>query len=78
MEQKIKQDICIGENIRDLRKSKNIRQVDLVRLLQLEGEEMTRESLVKIERGIQHVKASQLRGIRDALQVSYDDLLAEK
>ena len=78
MEQKIKQDICIGENIRDLRKSKNIRQVDLVRLLQLEGVEMTRESLVKIERGIQHVKASQLRGIRDALQVSYDDLLAEK
>ena len=78
MEQKIKQDICIGENIRDLRKSKNIRQVDLVRLLQLEGVEMTRESLVKIERGIQHVKASQLRGIRDALQVSYDDLLAER
>ena len=78
MEQKIKQDICIGENIRDLRKSKNIRQVDLVRLLQLEGVEMTRESLVKIERGIQHVKAPQLPGIRDALQVSYDDLLAEK
>ena len=78
MEQKIKQDICIGENIRDLRKNKNIRQVDLVRLLQLDGVEMTRESLVKIERGIQHVKASQLRGIRDALQVSYDDLLAER
>ena len=78
MEQKIKQDICIGENIRDLRKSKNIRQVDLVRLLQLEGVEMTRESLVKIERGIQHIKASQLRGIRDALQASYDDLLAER
>ena len=78
MEQKIKQDICIGENIRDLRKSKNIRQVDLVRLLQLDGVEMTRESLVKIERGIQHIKASQLRGIRDALQVSYDDLLAQR
>lgn len=78
MEQKIKQDICIGENIRAIRKSKKIKQVDLVRLLQLEGVEMTRETLVKIERGIQHIKASQLRGIRDALQVSYDDLLAEK
>lgn len=78
MEQKIKQDICIGENIRAIRKIKKIKQVDLVRLLQLEGVEMTRETLVKIERGIQHIKASQLRGIRDALQVSYDDLLAEK
>ena len=78
MEQKIKQDICIGENSRAIRKSKKIQQVDLVRLLQLEGVEMTRETLVKIERGIQHIKASQLRGIRDALQVSYDDLLAEK
>jgi len=78
MEQKIKQDICIGENIRAIRKSKKIKQVDLVRLLQLEGVEMTRETLVKIERGIQHIKATQLRGIRDALQVSYDDLLAEK
>ena len=78
MEQKIKQDIRIGENIRAIRKSKKIKQVDLVRLLQLEGVEMTRETLVKIERGIQHIKATQLRGIRDALQVSYDDLLAEK
>lgn len=78
MEQKIKQDICIGANIRGLRKSKNLKQMDLVRLLQLEGVEMTRETLVKIERGVQHIKASQLRGIRDALQTTYDVLLAEK
>lgn len=49
----------------------------LVRLLQLEGVEITRESLVKIERGAQHIKASQLRGIRDALHTTYDELLAE-
>jgi hypothetical protein len=36
---------------------------------------MTRETLVKIERGIQHIQAVQLRAIRDALQTSYDDLL---
>ena len=48
-----------------------------VRLLQLNGVEMTRESLVKIERGAQHIQASQLRGIRDALKTSYDELLAE-
>lgn len=76
MEQKIKQDsIQIGSNIRHIRKEKNIKQVDLVRLLQLEGVDMTRESLVKIERGIQHVYASQLRAIRDALETTYDELL---
>ena len=78
VEQKIKQDICIGANIRRIRKEKGVKQTELVRLLQLNGIEMTRESLVKIERGTQHIQASQLRGIRDALKTSYDELLAEQ
>lgn len=74
--QKIKQDkIHIGENIRRIRLAKGIGQTELVRLLQLDGIEMTRETLVKIERGIQHIQATQLRGIRDALGTTYDDLL---
>ena len=77
-EQKIKQDIWIGDNIRKIRKQQKIGQTELVRLLQLEGVEMTRETLVKIERGNQHIRASQLRGIRDALHTSYDALLAEE
>lgn len=77
-EQKIKQDIFIGANIRRLRGERKIGQVQLVRLLQLEGVEMTRESLVKIERGTQHIRATQLRGIRDALGTTYDALLAER
>lgn len=76
MEQKIKQDdIHIGENIRRIRKKQNIGQTELVRLLQLEGIDMTRETLVKIERGIQHIRATQLRGIRDALHTTYEELL---
>ena len=67
MEQKIKQtDIFIG---------KNIRKIELVRMLQLQNINITRESLVKIERGIQHITASQLRGIRDCLNTTYDELL---
>ena len=77
-EQKIKQDIQIGTNIRKIRKERGVRPKELVRLLQLEGVEITRESLVKIERGTQHIKASQLRGIRDALHTTYDALLAEE
>ena len=44
-------------------------------MLQLHGVDMTRETLVKIERGIQHITGSQLRGIRDCLDTTYDDLL---
>ena len=74
--QRIKQgEIFIGKNIREIRLQKNIGQTELVRLLQLEGVEMTRETLVKIERGTQHIQAVQLRGIRDVLQTSYDELL---
>jgi transcriptional regulator with XRE-family HTH domain len=77
LEQKIKQDsiIRIGENIRTIRKSQNIGQTELVRQLQITGINMTRETLVKIERGIQHIQAAQLQGIRDVLQTTYDELL---
>lgn len=74
--QKIKQDeIHIGQNIRRIRLEKGIGQTELVRLLQLRGVAITRETLVKIERGTQHIQAVQLRGIRDALGTTYDDLL---
>lgn len=74
-EQKIKQDICIGANIRKIRQEKELGQTELVGLLQLEGVPMTREALVKIERGAQHIQASQLRAIKNALGVTYDELL---
>ncbi len=65
MEQKIKQDeIFIGKNIRRIRKEKGIRQTEMVALLQLENVMITREALVKIERGIQHIQATQLRAIK--------------
>jgi len=76
-EQKIKQDdkIRIGINIRAVRKARGVGQTELVRILQLKGLEMTRETLVKIERGIQHIQATQLKAIRDALETTYEDLL---
>lgn len=77
-EQKIKQDqIQIGRNIRRLRLEKKLGQTELANKLQLEGVDMTREALVKIERGIRHISATQLKAIRDVLQTSYDELLKE-
>ena len=75
MEQKIKQDLHIGENIRKLRKQKGLGQTDLVRILQIDGCDMTRECLVKIERCTQHIQASQLQAIRKALDTTYDALI---
>ena len=74
-EQKVKQDeIRIGENIRQVRREKGLGQTELVRLLQLRGIPITRESLVKIERGIQHIQASQLRAIKEELRCTYEQL----
>lgn len=75
--EKIKQDNenTIGKNIRRIRKERNIGQTELVRELQLKNVDITRETFVKIERGIQHIQLEQLRGIRDVLGVTYEDLL---
>ena len=75
MEQKIKQNDRIGENIRKIRKAKGLGQTDLVRMLQIDGCDMTRECLVKIERCTQHIQVSQIRAIRKALDTSYDALI---
>lgn len=77
LEQKIKQDNRgnIGKNIREIRVSKGIGQTELVRLLDLQGIPITRECLVKIERGIQHVQVEQLRAIKDELNTTYEELL---
>ena len=75
MEQKIKQDFRIGENIRKIRKALGLGQTDLVRILQIDGCDMTRECLVKIERCTQHIQASQLHAIKKALNTSYEALI---
>ncbi len=73
---KIKQDKGnIGRNIREIRKSKGIGQTELARMLDSYGASVTRQCLVKIERGIQHIQVQQLRAIRDVLETTYDDLL---
>lgn len=68
----------IGLNIRRLRKQKGIGQTELVKQLQLRNTNMTRETLVKIEAGRQHIKLSQLNGIKHILNVNYEALLTDK
>ena len=75
--QKIKSDSnnIIGKNIREARQKAQIGQTELVSRLQLLDVKMTRETLVKIERGVQHIQLEQLKGIKEVLNVSYEELL---
>ena len=75
--QKIKNDEVntIGKNIRNARQKAGIGQTELVGKLQLMDIKMTRETLVKIERGVQHIQLEQLKGIKEVLGASYEDLL---
>lgn len=66
-EQKIKQNaIFIGKSIRETHRSRHIGQTEPVRQMQLLRVDMTRETPVKIERGIQHIYASRLRHPRNS------------
>lgn len=77
MGQKIKQSKNgnIGKNIREIRIAKGIGQTELVRLLDLRGIPITRECLVKIERGVQHIQVEQLKAIKSELKTTYEELL---
>lgn len=77
LEQKIKQleNGNIGRNIREIRMQEGIGQTELVRELRLQGIYITRECLVKIERGIQHIRVDQLKAIKEQLHTTYDELL---
>lgn len=75
--QKIKKNAnnTIGKNIREARLKAEMGQTELVSKLQLLDIKITRETLVKIERGVQHIQLEQLKGIKEVLGVSYEELL---
>ena len=72
------ENITIGFNIRRLRIAKGIGQTQLVALMQLRGVNITRQTLVKIETGTQHIKATQFKAIKEILETTYDELLKER
>lgn len=70
--------IDIGSNIRRIRLSKGIKQITVIRELQLQGFNVTKETMVKWEHGNKHFPASQLRAIKEILGTTYDELLQPK
>ena len=65
----------IGENIRNARRRQDLTQEQLAARMQLLGCEITRSALAKIEVGQRMLCPDELKALRSALSVSYDDIL---
>lgn len=64
----------IGQNIRNLREKKGITQESLSAKLQLNGCDITRSAVAKIEVGQRHLYPDEIILIKQILQVSFDDI----
>ena len=68
----ILQDVPLGRNIQNIRMQKNFTQQEVVEKLQLMGSSMSRSTLANIESGRRNIKASDLKLLKNILQVEYD------
>lgn len=64
-----------GEQIRALRMKAGLSQEQLAAKLQLTGRDMSRSALAKIEAGLRHVYLEDIYALKQALDVSFDELL---
>lgn len=65
----------IGENLRKLRVRAGLTQELLSAKLQLEGCDITRSALAKIEVGQRHLYPDEIILLKKILNVSYDEIL---
>ena len=65
----------VGKNIRRLREKRNFNQEQLSAKLQINGCDITRSALAKLEVGQRHLYSDELKMLKEILDVSYDDLL---
>ena len=65
----------VGTNLSWLRKQKKLTQEQLAARMQLLGCDITRSALAKIEVGQRMLCPDEIKALRSALAVSYDDIL---
>lgn len=68
----------LGANIGRIREKRRLTQEQLAAKLQTLGCDITRSALAKIEVGQRHIYPDELRCLKEALSVSYDELFMEK
>ncbi len=62
----------IGQNIRNLREKANITQEQLAARLQVNGCDITRSAIAKIEVGQRHIYPDEIILIKEILKVDYE------
>lgn len=76
MEQKIRRDRNMGDNLRRLRNASGLSQEKLCAELQRKGCDIGRTTYAKYEAGELNIRASVLITLRKIYQCSYDDFFA--
>jgi len=65
----------LGKTLRTSRKKIGLTQEQLSAKLQINGCDITRSALAKIEAGQRHIYVDELKAIKEILNISYDELL---
>lgn len=65
---------AVGANIRTLREKAKMTQDELSAKMQIEGCDITRSALAKIEVGQRHLYPDEIIVIKKILKVSFDDI----
>ncbi len=73
MDQKIKQDYCIGTNIKSLRNKSGYTQNQMSIKLQTLGINMSRDYYAHIENGSYNIRVSELSALRKIFKCTFDD-----
>lgn len=73
MEQKIRRDLNLGDNLRRLRDKSGLSQEKLCAQLQLRGCDIGRSTYAKYEAGQLNIKASVIINLRKIYNCTYDD-----
>lgn len=65
----------LGQNIRRIRRKKNMTQDNLAAKLQLCGCDITRSAVAKIEVGQRHIYTDEIKALKEIFDVSYDEIM---
>lgn len=65
---------AVGANIRNLREKAGMTQEQLSAKLQVNGCDITRSAVAKIEVGQRHIYPDEIRLIKEILNVSFDEI----
>ena len=71
---KIKQDISIGDNLRNLRKRMGLSQEKVAGLLELRGLSVSREMLSQMELGRYNIRVSVLLALKDIYNATFEEI----